>query len=458
MKASSIEEQFELDLARANQARPAGATPIPMLSKSTIRRRVESTLSPFELVEAKEGRKAAERFANATGGRIGIDTPGAITEFDDMDAKVFCVSERTGLGWGRPFITYGVDQSSAYPVGRSFGRHARSAASAVDCVVNAASTKPVITTAAGKTLEWTAKGFCTQAVFDNALYNNERIVTLGADVCDAAWARPYQPTDKREVEYLNGRTRRWLEEQPGYRGPKDDVEALKHGLGTAIFTFEELSSRHLIWLVGAYSNKPMGDGLSRKQKYEEQGRLQLRPRYPVDERRLRALRMVPLAKELTWTRNGLKYANLLYQDESMFRLLVRRPGRMKVRIRIDPECLWVLYVEAPDGMLLEVPCINQQYAAGLNHYQHKQILKICKEQKKRNPDLPILHAALEELRNHTAQWCTSGKVRERKKAERTGELPAKPKVEAVHDLELGYDSIAAIEMDADDEGYVIPEV
>lgn len=454
----AVHDEVQRRIIKINEALPQAAARVQMFSISTAARALDAAFTPYEKVLFRKGKAAADLFARATGTRPVAGAPGLICEFDDTDSKTFCISRATGLAWGRPWITYGVDQFSGYPMGRAFGREHRSATSALECIVNCIEYKPPFKGFNDADLVWDSVGYFAMGVFDNALYNNDRIIGLELNV-DRAWTRPRMPTDKREVEYLNGRTKIWASTQPGFRGARDDKDALKLGIGTAVLYLEEFDQRHITWLLGDYANAPMEKtGRSRHQLYMEIGELQMRPRYPVDVRRLQFLRMVPLAKPLTWTRNGIKYGHLLYQNEEQYRRLVTWPGaKNKLPVRVG-RTMEFIYVTMPDGELIPLRCLEEEYARGLTQYAHKVICKMLAETRHKNPSLKQLWDTRDKLRTMTSQQSTSGKVRERQKAERVGTLPDPVRsVEAVHDVQVAYEQLDLITLDTNDEDYVLAE-
>jgi putative transposase len=449
------------------RAKAAGASlPAQIVgpSLSTVTRALKSNVSPYDLAVAQFGKARADRMFEPSSRRPVIDFSGGASEFDDLDTKVFCIDERSGLGWGRPWLTQGADQTSSYPVGCSMDEKPRSAQSAVSSLVHSIGAKNMADYGAELAhLKWVAHGYPTLVLFDNALYNNHRIVTLNADVADTAWAQPFQPRQKRVIEYLNGQTvTDFLANEPGYRGALDDPEALAHGLKTALWGINLFRRRHLQWLIGVYSNRPMKDGLTPLQKYLEEGLVKFRCRIPPDVRRLRSLRLMHYPDKVLWGPNGIRTMGLTFQDVEQYRHFIKRSGgSMKVSAGIDPEDLTVLRVSIPDSdYSLAIPCLQQDYVAGLTLYQHRLVLKMCKQLKKSNPSLADMYKAREDLKKMTQQLIRSGQVRERRAGARLGDLPANPAAasttEAVHDVEQEYRELGLVEMDQSDGGWAMP--
>lgn len=465
LSPSSIHEDMN-EKTREFQKEGA-ASEIAVPSISTIGRRLNKLISPYERVALKAGKKVANKAFRATVGRPVVTHPGLVTEFDDLDTKLFCVNRALGLPWGRPWITAGVDQSSYYPAGLSLDNTSRSGWSAVNALVNSIEAKDMAAVnelyAEGEErYEWDAHGYPTQVIFDNALYNNQRIVSLSTDVGDASWARPYTPTDKRAVEYFWKRMLEdFLSELPGWRGDKADSDAIKNGMCTAVLDVDELKMRLLRWMLGRYVKRPMESGWTSEQLYREQHQaISFRIKQPPDVHRLRLLKTLTFADTVTWTRNGIKMLGLLYQDADLFSLFMNRAGgRMKVNIRVDPTDLEFIYVHVPGtDIVLMVECVYRDYAKGLSLYQHQMVRKFCSEKKIRNPSIFELTKGRAEFCVTVSQWEKSGQLRHRKAAERAGGL--KPvsgtKVVVVTELESQCDELDEVELATEDEGWAMP--
>ncbi|WP_157731025.1 Mu transposase C-terminal domain-containing protein [Variovorax sp. HW608] len=467
LTTQAIKEKLE---TMVNTARVETGVPLDFPSDSTIRRRWMSQATPYEKAVAKVGKKKADRMFRPAGARARVTEPGLVYEFDDTDTKVFCVDDRTKLPWGRPWLTLGVDQHSAMPTGLSMDTIPLSSQSAVSALVHSIEVKDVEylnSSGGGNGIKymWEVSGYPTQAVFDNAVQNSLRVVSLNANVADASWARPYWPTDKREVEYKNGRLVTWLCKQPGFRGVRGDVDAIKEGLATATLSIDQLRQGILRWLLGVDANQPGKDGLTSRQRYLEYGRaLKLARQIPPDTRRLRMLRMLALPKPVTWNRYGIRIlGGLTYQDADLFTRYINRPGGdMKVNVRIDPEDLSSIYVIVPDSeLVLVVDCCVPDYVEGLTLYGQKLILKLCREKKKQNPSIIDLWAARMELQTMTEQWVADKKVVLRKRAaaiKQSIALKKQKKEEeyAASRLETACTELDAVTLDQEDERWQLP--
>lgn len=431
--------------------------PIKHISLSTASRQFNANVSYEEKIRAKHTPERANRLLQPFGARPTLEFSGGVAEFDDTDTRVFCIS-RSGLGWGRPWITAGVDQHSGYFLGRAMDNKPRSGQSAVGAYVNSVEAKNISSLGEGfEDLIWHSVGYPVQALFDNATYNNPRFVRLYGDIGDPAWAKPFTPTHKREIETFNGDLKKYLATLPGWRGALDDADAINEGIATAVMLVEELERLILKFSVGPYSKKPRGDGFSREQKYLEVDGLPLRPRIPPDVRRLRLMRTIEHPNSVRWTQSGIKILGLTYQDPAAYKRWIGRPGgSMRVTPRIDPDDLTVLYVPIPGSQeVLVIPSLSRAYVSGLTLYQHLLIMKMCRMKKINNPQMGDYLRERESLRVMTEQTIRSGKIRERRRAERAGVIQSVnvPEVEAVHDVQIEYENLDQVDMEEGSEGW-----
>lgn len=458
LTAGEVFDELLKDINSKNEDPKAALHPIPYISLSTATREFNQNVSHEERIYAKYPPKQAKKLLRPYGERPTVKFSGGVAEFDDTDTRIFCVS-RSGLGWGRPWLTAGIDQHSGYPLGRAMDNKPRSGQSAVSAYVNAIEAKNISSLGEGfEDLYWYSVGYPVQSRFDNATYNNRRFVSLYGDIGDPTWAKPFEPTQKREIETFNGDLKKYLATLPGWRGALDDSDAIKAGIATAVMPVEALERLILKWAVGPYSKKPRSDGLSREQKYLETEGLALRPRMPPDVRRLKLMRTIEHPNSVRWTQSGIKILGLTYQNgEEYSKWVGRSGGRMRVTPRIDPDDLTMLYVPIPGThAVLMIPCLDQAYISALTLYQHLLVMKMCRQKKISTPHLKDYLRERESLRLMTEQTIRSGKIKERRAAERAGTIaPVAPVQEAVHDVQIEYENLNSVEMEKGSEGWEI---
>lgn len=443
--------------------------PLCNVSRSSASRALEKEFTPFQILARNKGKAYAERIYRDTYPRDRAERPLEVVEFDDKDSRVFLIDERTGLPYGRGFVTAGVDQATLVPMGFSVSEQHRSTWSALCAVTNSILPKDPKAPefeAVKSAIEFMGKPAI--ALFDNATYNHVAEIDLAAYEMQitAAWAKPYTPTEKSCIEGFNGRMDRdFFSLQPGYAGTKGDRDALDEGTASANMSSEEFVRRLMRWSYDDYCNAPGEDGFTPRQRWHNQMRL-VQPRFPVDIYRLK---IAPtLRHNVAFRPVGIQFTGLIYQSDQLIRLRRNLGATAKVEFRFDPRDMSRIYVLDPfEHLLFVVPSAHPEYTQGLTLYQHRLIRKMARLQKRFNPSIPELLKIREELRLLVEQTRYSNKKKERAFSNKVGSVPkgeastakAKaPEKVVMTDLESQVADINDVEMETSDEGWDVPEL
>lgn len=433
-----------------------------MPGRSTVSRRMKAEFSEYEITLRNKGAAVANKAFRTWYPRDRAQWPLEVVEFDDKDSRVFLIDERTGLPYGRGFVTPGVDQYSLVPLGFSISEMPRSTWSAICALTNAILPKDPDAPEYG--LLTTIPEFSGKpgiALFDNATYNHVKEIDLaGREIgLTPAWAKPRTPTEKSAVENFNGRMDAcFFSELPGYAGHKADKAGLERGTETANMSKDEFERRLLKWAYDDYCNDPGVDGLTPRQRWHAVMRLTT-PRYPLDINRLR---IVPMLRDTVSLRpEGIQFTGLIYQNDYLKKLRKTIGAKAKIEFRYDPRDMFFVYVFDPLARrLFLVESANPEYTRGLRLYQHRLIRKMARQRGRANPSVPQLLEAREELRTLVSQARVSKRKRERQRAYHTGELPGQKTNEPIKvvmtDLETQIADIDDVEMEAGDEGWELP--
>ena len=439
------------------------------LSRSTVARRTEQSFSSYERCVRNKGKAFADRQYRDWYPRERAEFPLEVFETDDTDTRILLIDELTGLPCGRGHLTGVNDQNTGVHMGWDLSEQPRSVFSAINAIVCAILPKDP----AHKDFllcdhppEFYGKSGII--VFDNALYNHADKIELAAHDIGfmPGWAKPKTPTEKSVIEGWFGILKKeFLPTLPGYRGSKKEPEGLSHGLKTANLGLRTFRQLFLKWVFDDYSNNPMTrDGLTPRQRWHANMRLS-KPRIPVD---IHGLRIVACIRTTTTLKpEGIRLFGIIYTSPSL-KLLRRLYGvKAKVQCRYNPHNLGEIYVfDQVNKQYIPIPAEDQVYSSGLTLYQHKLIRKLARDLGKRNPAIAELMKCRADLRMITKQLRTSKKLRDRKRAARTGEIPATeqsesmsstPVVEMVTELEYSVSEISDISLDTSDEGWTIPE-
>lgn len=445
-----------------------------MPSLSSIERRLHEAFGEYEIYKRKHGKAEADKVFRHWYPRDSAVMPLEVIEFDDKDSRCFLWDRETTLPCGRAYITTGVDQYSAVPMGFDISDRHRNVLSAkrayLDAILPWDSSDPSYRDIKSSPEFYGRFGI---AVFDNALYNHatdlELLVLEISRSTIVAWAKPRTPTEKSVIEDFNGRmVADCFEKLPGYGGPKNSISLLSSGQESCCMTAQDFRKALLHWAYDIYCNTPR-EGYTPRERWR-MGMQNITPRLPkiLDA----ALLASTLLKRRRLRPEGVQLAKgLSYQSQELL-LLQRHLGHnAEVNFRYNPNHLAQIYVEDPrTSKYLVVPSTTPDYTRHLSLYQHHLVLKHSAERGRKHPSLPDLLNGLEALQRMVEQLRFSKKKREREVARKstpdpvgnTEELgrksiPLQPKtVEVMSALEASVLDLEDVELEDDEEKWSFP--
>jgi putative transposase len=439
---------------------------ILMPSVSTIVRETKKTIGSYGICVRNEGKKAANKKFREWHPRDRATEPLEVVEFDDKDTGVFGIDEVTGLPFGRIYLTAGLDQHSAVPMGLSISEQPRNTWSAINALVNCVLPKDLTLP------EWSGvkgdipyMGKMGIALFDNALYNHAAALEAAAiEIANLiiAWAKPYAPTEKSGIEGFNGRMiSDFLVTLPGFSGPKKSRDMVSEGMRTANLSVAVFKKLFNEWAYNVYCNTPGARGLTPRQTWE-MGMLGRKPRLPPDINLIR-LSAMP-TRTIRLRPEQILFIGLNYQNERLGVLRRFLGHNAEVKFKHDLKRLEkILVLDPKHNEWFEVPSVNPEYTTGLSLYQHKLIRKKARENGVHNPSSPQYMQYRAELATMVEQLRWSKKLTERKSANRTGgiesvapTLQSQSQVVIMTDLEAKVNQLEAVEMEVGDEGWEFP--
>lgn len=420
LRPSRVSDAVAGMVKKWNQANPSESMVAPSLP--TITRRFEERFSAYEVAKRNYGVERANRMFRENGARIRALEPLDVVEYDDTDTQVFMIDERTGLPWGRAFLTVGVDQCSGMVMGKSISEKPRSLVSAIYAIYDGIMPKnhaaAEFAQCRGK---WDAYGHHGLIKLDNAPFNTSKhaeagLLEIGSEV---EWARPYQPTNKSDIEHFNAVMKQdYVCNLEGWSGPVENRDLLNRGIGSAVMTLGEFVAGLNAWIVDEYSNKPQVDGLTPRQKWLST----FADHAPLLPKKMLSPNLLGTIADTRKLRDsgGLKRKGLRYQSAELANLRKRIGANAEVEIRVNPYSLTSIFVKDPiNGQYLEVPCDEKiAYLKHLTDYQQSLILKKCRLMKKTNSGYLDMYEARIELSEMATKLMRSKKLNERKVAYR----------------------------------------
>jgi putative transposase len=419
LTASGAYDQVRTAVMAANAARTS-AEQLPVPSLPTVSRRFREHFGAYEIAKRNYGKHRADTLFRSAGVRVQAERALDVVMYDDTDSGVFLVDERSGLPWGRCWVTPGIDEFSRSVTGVSMSHEHRSTISATEAVMHSLAPKDKHSRDFELCVsEWYAYGNQGLIVLDNASYNTSYdfqalLIDLGIEY---EFAKPHHPTNKTCVEYFHHRMKQeFCRNLPGWAGPKEDREMLDAGIATAVLTRRAFRQSFFRWITDDYSNTAMRSGKSPRQLWDETFRFH-KPYLP---QRMPSHQLLgTVLTTLRFRDSGGLLRNLLRYQSTQLDVLRKRMGaRAEVKVRYRTDDLSFIYVEdCSTGHYLTVPCVEPpQVYEGLTDWQWKLVLKRARALFKGNIGLQQAVQAREKLREETRLLLTSKKMRERKRA------------------------------------------
>ncbi|MFJ9535149.1 Mu transposase C-terminal domain-containing protein [Herbaspirillum sp. NPDC101396] len=439
-----------------------------MPSRSTIERLTRREFGNYTICFRNHGARYAKKIFHSWFPRDRAQSPLEVVEFDDKDTRVFLIDDRSGLPYGRAFVTSGVDQYSAVPLGLSIGDKHRSTVSALDAFRRAILPKSL------SDIEFAHLknspeffGICSVAIFDNALYNHSKAIeraTLESSGSISAWATPDTGSEKSIVEDFNNRMSSGLfAETPGFIGTKRSLDGEQHALASANMSLQVFKQRLQKWAYEIYCNTPRDGGLTPRQIWHSEMR-HVHQRLPSNLDQFDFIFTVEHSVRLR--PSGLEFTGLCYQSQELIELQRSCGSKFKVTFRFHPNVLSRVFILDPRSKTyFIVNSTTPNYTNALTLSQHKLIRKMTRDRGLRNPAIIQLLDAREELRLLTSQAGMSKNRKDRRWANTIGPIPASGgssdepigEHEFVSELEYQINQISQIELGKLDDAWDFPE-
>lgn len=393
---------------------------IPVPSLSTISRRLDRALGRYEQALKLVGHREATNMFRETSVRPQPSRSLQVVQVDDVDSGVFLIDERTGLPFGRAFVTCGIDDFDKVPMGLAIGHEHRSSESAVNCILDGLlpklTTRPEFGALAN---QWIGYGNAAVHLMDNPLYNHSmRLEALQLNIKSVmAWAKPRTPTEKTSIEHFNDlMKKRHFSGLPGWSDGDVKRDSVNRGMASAIMNGSQFKRLLVKWIVGDYLNTPGICGLTPKQRREKSlnGHAPIL-RWTYDQ--LRLFRMVHFRTSFEES-GGIKILNLRYKSDALAQIRRQIGNGRQLDIFVDTYDLTALIVEHPfTKVLLWVPCAESpEYITGLTLRQQQLILKKARVLKMTNPSIHECVKARNEIAKDVNQMRHDHRLRHRQKA------------------------------------------
>lgn len=344
-------------------------------------------IDAFDVYAARYGQLMATRKFRGVLHMQVTERPLQCAEIDHTLLDYMVVDGRTGRPWGRPWLTVCIDSNTRCILGIYIGFEPPSYLSVARCLkhvfmpkINLREIYPEIEN------EWLAHGLMEKLVVDNGLEfhgNSLESVCLALNI-DLQFTPRKTPWWKGKVERVIGTINRGVAHgNPGTTFSnifeKGDYDPVKN----AVITLDALKLVLNKWICDVYHQRPHKslDNVTPSVKWSSS----IKPEeimLPDNPARLDAI--LGSVEQRVLTHKGIEYLGLFYNSADLIDLRSRLGDTFKTEIRVDAGNLGHIYVISPDNSeVIKVPCLHQEYAAGLTRWQHE----ICKRYVRENREL-----------------------------------------------------------------------
>ncbi len=359
---------------------------IPIISYKSFNQRVKS-LPPYPIAVARHGKFKADQWFAYCSSHIPPTRILERVEIDHTPLDLILLDDELSIPLGRPYLTLIVDVFSGCVLGFHLSYRSPSYVSAAKAIVHAIKPKSFEGLNIELKNEWPCFGKFENLVVDNGAEFwskslehacKEAGINIQYNPVRKPWLKPF-------VERFFGMINEcFLTELPGKTFSnilaKEDYKPEKD----AIMRFSTFVEEFHRWIVDIYHQ----DSNSRETRIpikQWQHGFDIYPplKMSTEDEQLFTV-LMGISDERTLTRNGFKFADLMYDSTALADYRKRYPqtkDTIKKLIKIDPDDLSSIHVYLEElGGYLKVPCTdNSGYTNGLSLHEHKVIKQINRE-------------------------------------------------------------------------------
>ncbi|WP_137226024.1 Mu transposase C-terminal domain-containing protein [Shewanella sp. MEBiC00475] len=366
---------------------------IPIISYKSFNQRIKS-LPPYPVAVARHGKFKADQWFAYCSSHIPPTRILERVEIDHTPLDLILLDDELSIPLGRPNLTLVFDVCSDCVLGFHLSYRSPSYVSAAKAIVHAIKPKDLVNVGIELQNDWPCYGKFENLVVDNGAEFwskslehacKEAGINIQYNPVRKPWLKPFVERffgmiNQYFLTELPGKTFSNILEKADYKPEKD-----------AIMRFSTFVEEFHRWIVDIYHQ----DSNSRETRIpikQWQRGFDVYPPLQMsidDEERFNALMGVTYGRTLT--RNGFKFAELMYDSTALADYRKRYPqtkDTIKKIIKVDPDDLSSInvYLEELDGYL-KVPCTdNSGYTIGLSLHEHKVIKKINREDVREGKD------------------------------------------------------------------------
>lgn len=395
--------QHTVDIAKAKTRAVNALAPKTLQLEMPTRRLIQRMIDgvpAYDRHAARFGRESARvKFRSVLQHRL-TEAPLQRAEMDHTRIDLFAIDDVHGLPLGRPWLTILIDDYTRCVLGFCLSFEPPSCATVAKCLRNAFMPKTGLRAEFPDLKhDWIAFGVVSELVMDGGVeFHSKELENACFELNIEQHFSPRKtPWFKGKVERLQGTANRGIAVQTpgktfGSIVEREDYDPKKH----AVVTMSAI--RHIIvkWIVDVYHQKPHSAlGVAPAQMWASSIQTDNIPLMP-DPLRFDAILGGTESRVLS--HKGIEFAGLLYNSPDLTALRQHLGARLQVDVRIDRSDLGSVIVLHPErGTPYRVPCLRQDYAAGLTEWQHNVCKRYARDIRKSNPTVDDWLDALIEI-------------------------------------------------------------
>ncbi|MDY1550145.1 Mu transposase C-terminal domain-containing protein [Luteibacter sahnii] len=331
---------------------------------------------------ARYGKRLADIKFRASGLGAPATRPLERACIDHCRLDLMVVDEESRLPLGRPWLTLVLDEATRYVLGYYIGFEEPSAVSVARAVRNALMPKTDMLAAFTDIANsWEAWGIFSTLVTDNGLELHGSALEQGIERFGIRlqFCPRKKPWYKGKIERFFGTfSTKLLSAIPGKTFlntlEKADYDPSKH----AVISLATLRHITLMWIVDIYHRTPhRGLGATPANAWEG-GIVAVERWLPASSLEIESA--FSRSEKRRLTHKGIEFDCLLYNSPDLARVREKYGAEINVDIRVSDDDIGHIVLVVPGGrQLINVPALEQRYAAGMTRWQHL----VCKRYQRR---------------------------------------------------------------------------
>ena len=363
-----------------NAANPASERlPIP---KRKAMRAIIAEIDAEEVLAARYGADKAMAMLRVSLGGVKTTRPLERVEIDHTVLSIILLDDDDFTPIGRAFITTSKDAFTRSVLGFYWGAENPSVVSLARCIKHSVQPKiEFLQLYPGVKNDWPCFGAAESWVVDNGLEEHASAVQQAAaeggvqkvEFCGrvSPWQKPnierfFRTQDQDLIHGLPGTTMENIAKRTDF-DPKKDM----------LIRWSTFGKILVKWIVDVYMQKPQRI-LKNRSPYqvwnEHKGSF---TQWVPDTTTILECLFLRQVYDRTLDHQGIEYDCLIYNSLDMRVIRSKLGQKLKINIRANDDDLSYIYVQVPGhDVWVRVPCLDQEYAAGLTRWQHTKCKKM----------------------------------------------------------------------------------